>query len=100
MFTSAVSVERRRMTSSLSGLSGSFVGRYSVERELGRGATSIVYLARDLTNGEHVAIKVLRRELAESLSAEQFLREIRHTASLDHPGIARVLDSGAEEGRM
>src|SRR5207244_4585703 len=77
-----------------------FVGRYSIERELGRGGTSIVYLARDQESGTHVALKVLRVELAESVSADLFLREIRHTSALDHPGIAQLLDSGAQDGQL
>jgi tRNA A-37 threonylcarbamoyl transferase component Bud32 len=70
-------------------------GRYSVERELGRGGTAVVYLARDLVTGKMVALKVLRTELSESLSSERFLREIRVTQQLSHPNIAPVLESGA-----
>ena len=68
--------------------------RYTIERELGRGATAVVYLARDGSTGRSVALKVLRPELAESLSADRFLREIRVTQQLTHPHIAPVLDSG------
>src|SRR5439155_5457904 len=67
--------------------SDAFVSRYAIERELGRGATAIVYLARDVAHGRMVAIKMLRRELVASVSAEHFLREIRHTAGLQHPHI-------------
>ncbi|MEQ1690288.1 MAG: serine/threonine-protein kinase [Gemmatimonas sp.] len=70
------------------------VGPYRVERELGRGGSAVVYLARHIDGGEDVAVKVLRPELAQSMSAERFLREIRVTAGLDHPGIVRLLDSG------
>jgi eukaryotic-like serine/threonine-protein kinase len=75
-------------------------GRYTVERELGRGATATVYLCRDNRTNGPVAIKVLRPELAESVGAERFLREIRLTAELHHPHILAVLDSGAEDGLL
>jgi tRNA A-37 threonylcarbamoyl transferase component Bud32 len=75
-------------------------GRYAIERELGRGASAFVYLARDLKDERPVAVKVLRPELAESLGAERFLREIKTTRRLDHPYILPVLDEGAEGGRL
>jgi len=73
-------------------------GRYEVERELGHGGTSIVYLARDLSQGRMVAIKALRLDLAETLIAPRFLREIRLTAALHHPHIVPLLDSGEADG--
>ncbi|HJR33687.1 MAG TPA: protein kinase, partial [Gemmatimonadales bacterium] len=57
-----------------------------------------VYLARDLRHESQVAIKVLRPELAAVLGAERFSREIRITASLQHPNILPLLDSGAADG--
>jgi tetratricopeptide (TPR) repeat protein len=77
-----------------------FAGRYRIERELGHGATSIVHLALDVPHGRLVAIKMLRPELAESLSATRFLQEIRRTAQLQHPNIIRVLDSGEADGTL
>jgi tetratricopeptide (TPR) repeat protein len=55
---------------------------------------STVYHAHDLRHDRPVALKVLRPELALALGAERFLREIRLTARLDHPGILPLLDSG------
>src|SRR3954465_4019955 len=81
------SVPLPAMTPTLSGLTGKTVGRYVIERELGRGGTAIVYLGRGGMGSEPVAIKMLRHELLESLSAEQFLKEIRRTETLDHPRI-------------
>ena len=49
-------------------------GRYSIERELGRGGMATVYLATDLKLQRQVALKVLRPELAASLGGERFLR--------------------------
>ncbi|HKT59990.1 MAG TPA: protein kinase, partial [Gemmatimonadales bacterium] len=67
---------------------------YTLERELGRGGMATVFLARDLKHDRPVALKVLHPELAASLGAERFLREIRLAASLQHPHILTVLDSG------
>jgi eukaryotic-like serine/threonine-protein kinase len=80
--------------------SGVFAGRYLIERELGRGGTAIVYLARDQQRGHPVAIKILRPEFAESIGAERFLKEIRLTQQLHHPQIVPVLDSGKHEGQL
>jgi eukaryotic-like serine/threonine-protein kinase len=101
MFSAFSSPQRPR--SSVKGSSGSvtgaFAGRYTIERELGRGATAVVYLARDTSAGA-VAIKVLREELLTEVSADRFLREIRVTAQLQHPNIVPVLDSGECDGRL
>ena len=69
--------------------------RYRLERELGHGGMATVYLARDLKHGRLVAFKLLRPDLAAILGAERFLREIQLTASLQHPHILPLLDSGA-----
>src|SRR5688500_9486151 len=53
-----------------------------------------VYLAEDLKHHRRVAIKVLKPELAAALGAERFLAEIRTTASLQHPHILALHDSG------
>ena len=75
-------------------------GRYTVERALGSGATATVYLCRDERTRGLVAVKVLHLELAESVGAERFLREIRLTSQLDHPSIVPVIDSGADGSRL
>ena len=73
-------------------------GRYTIERELGRGGMATVYLARDLKHDRPVALRVLRPELAAVLGAERFLREIRLTAQLQHPHILTLIDSGEADG--
>jgi len=78
-------------------LNATLVGRYTVERELGRGGMASVWLARDLRHERPVAIKVLRAELAGAIGVDRFLREIRLTAALQHPHIVPVLDSGVLE---
>jgi eukaryotic-like serine/threonine-protein kinase len=76
----------------------SLAGRYTIERELGRGGMATVYLARDTKHDRLVAVKVLRPELAAVLGGERFLREIRVTAQLQHPHILTLIDSGEING--
>ncbi|MBK8006002.1 MAG: protein kinase [Gemmatimonadetes bacterium] len=76
-------------------LAAALAGTYRLERELGRGGMATVYLAHDEKHGRQVAIKVLRPELAAALGSERFLREIQTTASLRHPHILPLYDSGA-----
>ena len=75
-------------------LSESLSDRYLIERELGVGGMATVYLAQDLKHSRWVAIKVLKPELAAMLGAERFLQEIKTTASLQHPHILGLIDSG------
>ena len=82
------------MGTSASPSTGTIADRYIIDRELGRGASSFVYLARDQELGRMVALKVLRPEFAESIAADRFLREIKVTAELEHPNIVPVLASG------
>jgi serine/threonine-protein kinase len=77
---------------------GAHLNGWRVERELGRGGMATVYLARDLKHDRHVALKTLRPELAATLGAERFLREIGITARLAHPHILPLIDSGTENG--
>ena len=73
-------------------------GRYVIERELGRGGMAIVYLARDNRHPRHVAVKVLRPELANALGGERFVREIDLASRLTHPHILPLIDSGEAAG--
>lgn len=75
-------------------------GRYSIERELGRGGMARVYLAQDLKHARPVAVKVIRPELAASLGRERFLREISIAARLRHPSIMPLFDSGDADGLL
>jgi serine/threonine-protein kinase len=75
-------------------LKAALEGRYEVVRELGRGGMAAVFLANDLKHGREVAVKVLHPELAASLGAERFEREIRLAAKLQHPHILGLHDSG------
>jgi serine/threonine-protein kinase len=67
--------------------------RYDVVTAIGRGGNATLFGAYDRQRTK-VAIKVLHPELAVSVAADRFLREIRYAGQLDHPHIAPVLDSG------
>lgn len=81
-------------------LRGALAGHYDLERELGRGGTATVHLARDVRHGRFVALKVLDPMMGASMSAERFLREIRVTAGLAHPHILPLHDSGTAAGLL
>ena len=81
-------------------LETALLDRYRIERELGRGGFAVVYLARDLRHDRPVALKVLHAEIAASLGAERFEREIKLAARLQHPHILGVFDSGDAGGRL
>jgi len=74
--------------------------RYTIERELGAGGMATVYLAHDLKHDRHVALKVLRPELAAVIGADRFLKEIKVTANLQHPHILGLIDSGEVDGLL
>ena len=86
--------------STIADLAAALAGRYTIERELGRGGMATVYLADDTKHGRKVAIKVLRSGLAASLGAERFLREIGIAARLAHPHIVPLIDSGEAGGML
>ena len=81
-------------------LKSALADRYAIEREIGSGGMATVYLAEDLKHERQVAVKVLRPELAASIGADRFLREIKITANLTHPHILPLLDSGEAEGSL
>ncbi|MEX1185427.1 MAG: protein kinase [Gemmatimonadaceae bacterium] len=81
-------------------VTGEFTGRYTIERELGRGGAAIVYLAYDNRQERHVALKMLHKELAQAIGAKRFLREIKHSSSLQHPHLLTILDSGESRGTL
>jgi serine/threonine protein kinase/dipeptidyl aminopeptidase/acylaminoacyl peptidase len=79
-------------------LTAALADRYRIERELGQGGMATVYLAEDLKHKRKVALKVLKPELAAVLGAERFVQEITTTASLQHPHILPLFDSGTADG--
>lgn len=74
--------------------------RYEFERLVARGGMATVYRATDRKHDRTVAIKVFEPELAAALGAERFLREIATTASLRHPHILPLYDSGEANGLL
>ncbi|HEX7918725.1 MAG TPA: protein kinase, partial [Gemmatimonadales bacterium] len=86
------------MPDALERLKGALADRYRIERELGQGGMATVYLAEDLKHDRKVALKVLKPELAAVIGAERFVVEIKTTASLQHPHILPLFDSGTVDG--
>ena len=83
------------MTDLLAQLQDSFGDAYQLERELGGGGMSRVFLATDARLGRRVVIKVLPAELAVHVGRDRFEREIRMAASLQHPHLVPLLSAGA-----
>src|SRR5438552_8085825 len=70
---------------------GAVAGRYSLERELGRGGMGVVYLAREVRLDRPVAIKLLPpHHTGDAHLRERFLREARTAAKLSHPHIIPI----------
>src|SRR6185295_16476131 len=86
------------MTDVQSHLTIALADRYRFQRELGEGGMATVYLAQDLKHDRRVAIKVLKPELAAVIGAGRFLREIKTIATLQHPHILGLIDSGEVNG--
>ncbi len=72
--------------------------RYALEHELGRGGMATVYLARDVHSGQAVAVKVMHPGLVADIGAERFQREMEIAASLHHPLIVPLTESGNAGG--
>jgi serine/threonine protein kinase len=71
------------------------LGDYELLAEIGRGGMGVVYLARQLSLGRVVALKVLPTDLAlDAVALARFQREIRALANCDHPNVVKVLTSG------
>ena len=78
------------------------LGRYTIVRELGKGAMGIVYEGLDPKINRRVAIKTARKDVMESTGRvdemmERFLREATSAGSLNHPNIITIYDAGEEE---
>ena len=81
-------------------LATALAGRYTIDREIGRGGMATVYLARDVRHNRAVALKVLNPELGAVLGVERFLAEIEVTANLQHPNLLPLFDSGEANGLL
>jgi eukaryotic-like serine/threonine-protein kinase len=71
---------------------------YSLDRELGGGGMSRVFVATETALGRTVVIKVLSPDLAQALNVERFRREIQLAARLQHPHIVPLLTAGESDG--
>jgi Protein kinase domain len=78
---------------------GTQVGRYEIQRRLGRGGMGTVYVAHDPVLGRMVAIKVFAGDLDMPDARERFSREARAAAALNHPHIVTVYDFGEFESQ-
>ncbi|MDE3087440.1 MAG: serine/threonine protein kinase [Acidobacteriota bacterium] len=76
-------------------LTGLIAGRYRIERLLGHGGMSDVYLATDGTGGPSVAVKVVRSTDPEL--ADRLIREARAVAGFDHPNLVRLLQADIQD---
>ena len=77
----------------------SSIGRYTVQRVLGRGGMGTVYLATDPLLDREVAIKVLPAAIASPEEGRRLLAEARVSARLVHPHIVSVFDIGEQHGQ-
>jgi hypothetical protein len=74
-------------------------GRYTIERELGRGGMGAVYLAADGKLGERVALKIIHTVLApDAETADRFRREVASARKVTHPNVIRIHDLIEDEG--
>jgi eukaryotic-like serine/threonine-protein kinase len=71
---------------------------YRLERELGGGGMSRVFVAQDTRLGRQIVVKVLSPDLAAGVNSERFHREILVAAQLQHPHIVPVLAAGETDG--
>ncbi len=97
-FVNKIATPHLRHMEHLDRLRAALAERYTIERELGSGGMATVYLAEDVKHHRKVAVKVLRAELAATLAADRFHREIEITANLNHPHVLPLLDSGDADG--
>ena len=80
---------------------GTTVAGYRLEKLLGRGGMSVVYLAEHVRLGRKVALKLLSAALSEDESfRERFERESRRAAEIDHPNIVPIYDAGDADGQF
>ena len=72
--------------------------RYRIERELGAGGMSRVFLATEIALGRSVVLKVVKPELSGGISADRFAREVKLAAGLQQANIVPLLTAGEAGG--
>ena len=73
------------------------IGRYQILEEIAAGGQGTVYRAYDPDTRQIIALKVLHPQLAVSVTAERFLREIAFLSKIQHPHIGKLIDYGENE---
>lgn len=73
---------------------------YEIRQQIGRGGMGTVFLARERKHDRDVVIKVLDPSIAHAFGEERFLREVRIAATLAHPHIVPLIDSGEADGYL
>ena len=76
------------------------IGRFEIVRELGRGAQSVVYLARDPHLQREVAIKTMHFSRPDAGKNQQLLSEARMVSQLRHPNIVPIFEADEEQGDL
>ncbi len=71
---------------------------YTIERELGGGGMSRIFVADDVTLGRKIVVKIIAPELAEGVSIERFMREVKVAARLQQANIVPVITAGNATG--
>lgn len=81
----------------LSRLQAALGTAYAIERELGGGGMSRVFVAREVALGREVVLKVISPELSSSVNRDRFRREVQYAAQLQHPHIVPLLTAGESD---
>ncbi|HUQ21032.1 MAG TPA: serine/threonine-protein kinase [Gemmatimonadaceae bacterium] len=81
-------------------LNAALSGRYVLDREIGGGGMSSIFVAQELALGRDVVMKVLPPELAAAVSEERFRREVLVAARLQHPHIVPIHSAGEADGLL
>jgi tetratricopeptide (TPR) repeat protein len=84
------------MSDLLADLRAQLGSRYRIERELGGGGMSRVFVAEELALGRRVVLKVLPPDMAAAVNTDRFRREVQFVARLQHPHIVPVLATGED----
>src|SRR5512147_1470649 len=74
--------------------------RYAITQLIGRGGSSVVFLAEERKHARRVVLKVLDPEVAIAWGPERFRREVQIAARLSHPHIVGLIDSGDADGLL